>query len=381
MLLISTKAQAWYTDFIIAMLMFAVTLTIYFVYTTNLSKEDINSLNDIVSEAKLVSSSLVSGGYPSDWNNNTVKRIGLTDGNQKINTAKLRSFANLPYNYSKKILGTVYDYTISFEDVNGTILNIGGFCGKSSSEIDIRFDVKAAYYYKEEELFEDFIVENFNADIYSYDDPVNDMDALISNINNYGLVAIEDPEISPSDWNAYRVGFQDYVSSGGLLMISGYTSIADGREMLGVKFYKKSGEASTDQNATVINEDDFLSLNTGEKVEFAQAYYVINDSIESENFTRVAKFDDSSFDEENNAIASWNYGSGSAYYFSDFDAEYFSGNFIQAVQDATLYWVGGNCIINMSTANIANLVNINRFLSYNKANKVDIAKMVLYLWS
>jgi len=380
-LLISTKAQAWYTDFVIAMLMFAVTLTIYFVYTTNLSKEDIGSLNDLVSEAKLVSSSLVSEGYPSDWNNNTVKRIGLTDGNQKINSAKLRNFANLPYNYSKKILGTVYDYTISFEDANGTTLNIGGFCGKTSSEIDIRFDVKAAYYYKEEELFEDFIVENFNADIYSYDDPVNDMDALISNINDYGLVAIEDPEISPSNWNAYRVAFQDYVSSGGLLMISGYTCTASGREMLGVKFHKKSGEASSDQNATVINEDDFLSLNIGEKVEFAQAYYVINDSIESENFTRVAKFDDPSFDEENNAIARWNYGSGSVYYFSDFDAEYFSGNFIQAVQDATLYWVGGNCIINMSTANIANLVKINRFLSYDKANKVGITKMVLYLWS
>lgn len=381
MLLISTKAQAWYTDFSIAMLMFAVALTIYVVYTTNLSKEDISSLNDLVSEAKLVSSSLVSEGYPLDWNNDTVKRIGLTDNNQKINIVKLRSFSNLPYNYSKKILGTVYDYTLSFEDTNGTTLNIGGFCGKSSSEIDIHFDVKAAYYYKEEELFKDFMVENFNADIYSYDDPVNDMDALISNINNYGLVAIEDSEISPSDWNTYRVNFQDYVSSGGLLMISGYTSIADGREMLGVKFYKKSGEATTDQNATVINEDNFLSLNTGEKVEFAQAYYVINDSIESENFTRVAKFVDPSFDEENNAIASWNYGSGSAYYFSDFDAEYFSGDFIQAVQDATLYWVGGNCIINMSIADVNNLVKINRFLSYSKDDKVNIIKMVLYIWS
>ena len=362
------------------MLIFVVALTIYFVYTTNLSKEDTLLLNDIIFEAKLVSSSLVSEGYPSNWNNNTVKRIGLTDNNQRINKNKLRNFANLPYTHSKKILGTVYDYLIFFEDTNGTILNIGGFCGKGSSEINISFDVRSAYYSKEEEAFKDFMIEKFNADIYSYYDPVNDFDALISNLNNYGLVAIEDPEISPSDWDNYKISFQDYVSSEGLLMISGYTSIADCREMLGVKFYKKSGEATTNQNATVINEDEFLSITTQENVTFAQAYYIINYAITSENFTRIAKFVHPSFDEENNAIARWNYGSGTIYYFSDFDATYFSGNFIEAVKDATMDWVGGRCIINRSNINKNNLVKINRFLTYDKANKFNIAKMVIYLW-
>lgn len=294
---------------------------------------------------------------------------------------KLRDFANLPYSYSKKLLGTVYDYIIFFESTNGTILNIGGFCGKSSSEIDISFDIKSAYYYKEEGLFKDFMIETLKADVYSNDDPINDMAALISNIYNYGLVAIEDPEISPSKWNDYKIDFQDYVSSGGLLMISGYTSLADGREMLGVQFWKKSGEATTNQDATVINEDDFLSFNTEENITFAQAYYIINDLIPSVNFTRIVKFVHSSFDEENNAIARWNYGDGTIYYFSDFDGTYFSNSLIESIEDATLGWVGGTCNINMSNVNVKNLVKTDRLLSYNKAGKANIIKMVLHLWA
>ncbi len=140
MLLISTKAQAWYTDFTMAMLIFTVALIIYFVYTTNLSKEEASLLNDLTSEAKFVSSSLVSEGYPSNWSSNTVKRIGLTDSNQKIDVGKVLNLANLTYNHSKKLLGTVYDYTLFFEGSNGTVLNISGFCCKGHEKTCINPD-------------------------------------------------------------------------------------------------------------------------------------------------------------------------------------------------------------------------------------------------
>lgn len=130
MLLISTKAQAWFTDFIIAMMIFAASLTIYFVYTTNLSKEDTSLLNELISDVKSVSSSLVSEGYPLDWNNETVKKIGITNKYQRLDTLKLNNFANLPYNYSKQILGTTYDYLLFFEEGNGSVLNVEGFCFK-----------------------------------------------------------------------------------------------------------------------------------------------------------------------------------------------------------------------------------------------------------
>jgi hypothetical protein len=373
---ISTKAQVWYTDFIIGILIFTVAIIIYFVYTTNLSKDEVGLLNDLTSEAKFVSSSLASEGYPSEWDNATVKRIGLTDNSQKIDEDKLRNFADLSYNRTKKLLGTVYDFLVFFEDTNSTILNIGGFCGKGSPAVNISFDIRTAYYYDGEEFLKDFMMEQFNADIYSSSDPENDFDALAANLTNYGLVVVEHPLLSTSDFTEHKSEFEDYVSIGGLLMLSGEIVSAQGKDMLGVEFYKKSGQSISDRNATVNQSDEYLAFEVGRSIVFAQAYYTINTS-DAQNYKTLVVFNE----DDNTAVSKWSYGNGTSYYFSDFDATYFGGNFIREVEDGTKGWVGGRCIINMSNANINNLAKTSRFLTYNKGNKLNIAKMVLYLWS
>lgn len=250
-----------------------------------------------------------------------------------------------------------------------------GFCGKSNSEVKITFDVRTAYYYDSEEFLKNFMIEKFDADVYNPDSE-NDFDALTANLTNYGLVVIEHPLLPASSFNNKKEDFEDYVSDGGLLMLSGQITSSQGGNMLGVEYYKKSGQSESDRNATINQTDEYLTFQVGENIVFSQAYYTVNTS-SSQNFKALVRFN-----EDNNiAISRWNYDNGSVYYFSDFDATYFSGDFAQSVQDATLSWVGGNCIVNISNAGIINLVKTNRLLTYTNAGRLDITKMVLYLWS
>ena len=55
----STKAQAWYMDFAIALLLFIFTLVVYFSYTTNFQSQDKGDLDIMLTDAKAISSSLV----------------------------------------------------------------------------------------------------------------------------------------------------------------------------------------------------------------------------------------------------------------------------------------------------------------------------------
>jgi len=105
---------------------------------------------------------------------------------------------------------------------------------------------------------------------------------------------------------------------------------------------------------------------------FRQAYYVENQS-DANNFTEIVKFNN----DNKAAIARWTYGSGKVFYFSDFDASYFNGNFVEEVTEAIKKWGNFRCSpINMSNIQYKNLVKIDRFLIYNSKP----VKMVLYLW-
>ncbi len=110
--------------------MFLIALTIYFVYTSNISQDDEDLLNNLISESKLVSSSLISGGYPESWDNSSVERIGLTNNDQRLDIDKLSNLNSINYNQTKGLLGTMYDYLIFFQYKNESIININGFCAK-----------------------------------------------------------------------------------------------------------------------------------------------------------------------------------------------------------------------------------------------------------
>ena len=82
----------------------------------------------MLTDAKAISSSLALSGYPVDWDNATVIRIGITD-DQQLNATKIKLFQQLNYSSTKKKFGTAYDYFIFFVNNSEDVLNISGICG------------------------------------------------------------------------------------------------------------------------------------------------------------------------------------------------------------------------------------------------------------
>ena len=109
----NSKAQAWYMDFAIALLLFIFTVVVYFSYTNNFQKQEKGDLDFMLGDAKSISSSLALSGYPNDWDNETVLRIGLAE-EQKINSTKVKLFKQYGYKNSKRRFGTQYDYLVFF---------------------------------------------------------------------------------------------------------------------------------------------------------------------------------------------------------------------------------------------------------------------------
>ena len=132
------KAQAWYADFAIGLLLFFFTTVIYFGYTDNFQKQDRSELSDMLTDARAVSSSLILSGYPNDWNGSTVVRIGISD-DQRLNATKLQLFSALNYTLTKRRFATPYEYFVFFANNKGEVLNVSGVCGVGSPLVNTSY--------------------------------------------------------------------------------------------------------------------------------------------------------------------------------------------------------------------------------------------------
>ncbi len=98
----SKKSQVWTIEFIISFLIFTAAVilsvkSIFNIYTNE-------NLRDIQRESEFVSQYLLSDGFPDDWDNNTVIRLGLTT-DKRLNNTKMMNLYNLEYGYAKEALG------------------------------------------------------------------------------------------------------------------------------------------------------------------------------------------------------------------------------------------------------------------------------------
>ncbi|MBI2653446.1 hypothetical protein HYX02_01410 [Candidatus Woesearchaeota archaeon] len=362
-------------DFGIALLLFIFTLVVYFSYTNNLQKQEQGELDAMISDAKLISSALALSGYPADWDNTTVVRLGLAD-QQKVNVTKVKNFKNYDYKTSRRLFGTVYEYAVFFVNNKGEVLNINGVCTIGNPLVNVSYNIKSAYYYQDEDdsFLKDFMNNTFKADIYFGDVPSNqnDIDALISNISKYQFIMMEHPLLSGGEFGSNKAKFENYSSSGGLLMISGELASPSTNTMVGVDFKKKSGQSSSQRTAIINNTDPYLTFTVGQSMAFDQYYYVINNSDSSE-FLIIGTFNQTG----DNAIARWKYGNGTTYFFSDFDVSYFNGNFVGVVEEAAQGLIEGTCTpVNMTDISQKKLVKAERYLNYNS----KVARMIVYVW-
>ena len=118
---LNTKAQAWGFDLIVAFIIFSIGIVIFFIYSINQPTEAKETLEKLFYDGKIVSDSILSQGYPDNWDVGNVISIGvLNDG--KVNETKLQNFYNLAqsdYATTKIIFNTNYNYFF-FLDENMT---------------------------------------------------------------------------------------------------------------------------------------------------------------------------------------------------------------------------------------------------------------------
>ena len=371
---IKPKGQIWFNDFVIGSIIFSLLLISYYAYTWNLASKDAENINNLDSDAQAISSSLLRSGFPSNWDNNTVQSIGITNNDQSISSSKLTNLHRLSYNMTKKLFGTPYDYLIFFQNDSNAMLNVEGICSIGHPVVNVTYKVKAAYYFDnyDDAYLKDYMADTLKADIYSEQSGYDDFDVLKSKINNYDFLVIEHPLFSTNEFNKYKDSIEGFVSDGKILMLSGEIVSGQDKNMLNVGFKKKSGQSISDRNSTVVYEDPFLDLNLGENIIFAQAYYVNNNA--ATDYIPIAEFNSDS----NDAIAKWTYGSGKVFYFSDFDVNYLNGDFVSKVEDAANRLGDFQCNpISLDNIKYNNFLKVDRYLVY----KGKIIKMVLYLWN
>ncbi len=120
------KAQIWYTDFMVGVLIFVIVIVLYYEYANNLNQDPDKLTSDLIMDAKSITSSLITEGYPTNWNQSNVQMIGLTDGNQRLVQEKIDVLAGMDYGEMKTKFRTSYEYYLFLEAVNGTRILLGG---------------------------------------------------------------------------------------------------------------------------------------------------------------------------------------------------------------------------------------------------------------
>ena len=127
----STKSQVWALDLIIAIVIFLGALMLFYKYSLNSIDIEKTDMGSLLLDAKLISTYLVSEGYPIDWQSapNEVALIGLTNGEMDLNPGKVQGFSQLvasDYAKTRKLLSTTHDYYVFFEDKNNNTIKIQG---------------------------------------------------------------------------------------------------------------------------------------------------------------------------------------------------------------------------------------------------------------
>jgi flagellar basal body-associated protein FliL len=113
-----SKAQAWGFDLIVAVMIFLAGMILFFFYTLNFSIEKNDVFGTLNYEGKLVGDSLLSEGFPSNWDQSNVVTIGiLSEG--KVNETKLKEFYDMSqsdYAKTKVLFNVVNDYYVFFDE-------------------------------------------------------------------------------------------------------------------------------------------------------------------------------------------------------------------------------------------------------------------------
>ena len=120
------KAQVWYLDFMVGVLILASILIIYYQYYGNITDQSEAEWEEMIIDSKSISSALISEGYPVNWTNETAQILGLTDGNYRINISKLLMFENTTYQQARSVFKTRFNFYFFLQDEDHNIIHEKG---------------------------------------------------------------------------------------------------------------------------------------------------------------------------------------------------------------------------------------------------------------
>ena len=367
------KSQGWSLDFILGLLMFmlAIILTIKFI-TAATSGDEFDELFD---EAKYISDQLRSDGYPMNWTSDSFVRIGLlTDG--KFDDDKFRNFTTFTYANSKRYINTRFEYYIILEDSYGKFFNISGNCGYGSPIIETKPNPNMPAYYISDNteivMMPTITTPPYNARGYVANLAGQGIEDLIDALDNdtHNFVLMENPRLNR--WTTYDeehvVGvIQNWTAKGNILILS--QSVYINSSFLGMNFSPGNPNATGD--ASVVSAA-YFNLTDADTIDFEDksTFTPKNPS----NYEVLANYSD------HPAIATWTYGNGRVFYFSDFNLNSnYDGqaDLVRWVDYGLPELVYAYCEgVNESALDMENIVKLQRIVPRQQG----IAKMNIYVW-
>jgi hypothetical protein len=127
---ISTKSQVLELDLIVAVALFITVFFLFYKYSLDLGELRNDEMELLIQDGKLISSHLVTGGYPLDWYNDVdnVVFVGLTDGSRNVMPDKVAAIRTMNYAKLKNVLGSDSDF-YAFFTYQGNPTTIDGIAG------------------------------------------------------------------------------------------------------------------------------------------------------------------------------------------------------------------------------------------------------------
>jgi hypothetical protein len=112
------KSQTWTTEFMLAFLIFSSAAIISVKLISTIYQN--NNFGDLMKESETISENLFSDGYPSNWTNATVFKVGFLT-NHSIDTRKLQQYYILSYSNTKRLMGVNKNYYVAFRNKDNSL--------------------------------------------------------------------------------------------------------------------------------------------------------------------------------------------------------------------------------------------------------------------
>ena len=112
---INKNAQAWGTDLTLAVAIFSISLVAIYFYAINDSRFSTEKIDSLFYEGEIISTMILSSGYPENWDSTNVMQVGILDKGV-VNSTKLERFKALNYPRTKALFNTQNEYYFYIAD-------------------------------------------------------------------------------------------------------------------------------------------------------------------------------------------------------------------------------------------------------------------------